>query len=212
MNSSRVPRWLKMGFTGWVAAWVPFYWAYYGPQNFLWFCDIGNFVIATALWTESRLLFSWQAVSLLLVQTAYSIDLMWRLVLGFHLFGGTEYMFNPAIPLGIRLLSLFHVANPPLLVWGLWRLGYDRRGWIFQTVTAWVVLPACFFFFGPDKDINWVWGPFDKLQHVLPPGLYFSACMIGYPLLVYLPSHLLLSLLSRRFRSASGREQPQRTV
>ena len=64
----RIPGWLKVGFSAWVAAWVPFYGWWYGPQIFFWFCDIGNFVLCVALWRESRLLFSWQAVSLLLVQ------------------------------------------------------------------------------------------------------------------------------------------------
>jgi hypothetical protein len=30
------------------------------------------------------------------------------------------------------------------LLWGIWRLGYDRRGWIYAIVTAWIVLPICF--------------------------------------------------------------------
>jgi hypothetical protein len=31
----RVPLWLKIGWTVWVIAWVPFYWKQYGLQNFL---------------------------------------------------------------------------------------------------------------------------------------------------------------------------------
>jgi len=29
----------------------------------------------------------------------------------------------------MRLLSLFHIVVPPLLLWAIWRLGYDPRGW-----------------------------------------------------------------------------------
>jgi hypothetical protein len=54
--TKRLPHWLKLAFTLWVIVWIPFYWDFYGPRNFLWFCDIGNLVLAAALWSESRLL------------------------------------------------------------------------------------------------------------------------------------------------------------
>ena len=38
--------------------WVPFYWREYGLQNFLFFCDLGNFFLMLALWMESALIFS----------------------------------------------------------------------------------------------------------------------------------------------------------
>jgi len=37
-------------------------------------------------------------------------------------------MFDPHIALSIRLLSLFHLVTPPLLLWAIWHLGYDGRG------------------------------------------------------------------------------------
>jgi hypothetical protein len=57
----RIPLWLKIGWTVWVLVWVPVYWRQYGAQNFLFFCDIGNLLIAVALWSESALIFSSQA-------------------------------------------------------------------------------------------------------------------------------------------------------
>src|SRR5436309_7496420 len=136
----RIPFWLKALWTVSVLVWVPVYGRYYGAQNFLWFCDIGNIVVMVALWLESSFLFSMQATGLLVFQTLFSIDLLGALLSGHHWIGGTEYMFDVHIPLVIRLLSLFHLVMPPLLLWGIWRLGYDRRGWIAQTVLTWVVI------------------------------------------------------------------------
>ena len=190
---NRIPLWLKIAYSAWVAVWVPFYWDWYGPQNFLWFCDLGNFVLAAALWMESPLLFSWQAVSLLAVQSAWTVDLLGKVVFGIHGIGGSEYMFDPAIPLHVRLLSLFHAVTPVLMLWGIRRFGYDRRAWIAQSVTAWVILPVCFLLFGPDKNLNWVWGPFDRPQAVVAPWVYFMACMAVYPVVLYWPTHAILS-------------------
>ncbi len=193
-----IPLWLKIAWTAWVVVWAPLYAWHYGPPNFLWFCDIGNFVLALALWTESRTLFSWQAVSLLVVQSAWVIDLIVRLLAGVHPFGATKYMFDPAIPLGVRLASLFHAAVPVLLVWAVRRLRYDPAGFWLQCVATVIVLPVSLLF-GPARDINWVYGPFDVPQSVIAPPLYFALCLVGYPVLLYLPTHLAL----RRFERAA---------
>jgi hypothetical protein len=191
MAGMRVPLWLKIVWTVWVAAWVPFYWKQYGVQNFLYFCDLGNFFIAAALWLESRLIFSWQATGLLLFQTLYTIDLVGAVFTGTHLVGGTEYMFDVNVPLFVRLLSLFHVVMPPLLLWAIWRLGYDERGWKCQTLTTWVVVPINYFW-RPEHDVNWARGPFFREQHLVPGLVYLLAYLIVVPLVVYWPSHLAL--------------------
>ncbi len=186
--------------------WAPFYAWHYGPHNFLWFCDIANFMILLGLWHESRFVLSWQAVSVLLVQLLWTGDLAGRLLFGVHPIGGSEYMFEPEIPLVIRLLSLFHALAPVILLWGVARLGYDRRAFITQSLVSWVVLPVSFLA-GPERDINWTWGPFDKPQAVLPPASYLLVCMISYPLLLYLPTHLAfqgLESLRRRRGAAPG--------
>src|SRR5260370_16985689 len=114
--NSRIPLWLKIGWTAWVLVWAPLYWKHYGAQNFLYFCDLGNLLIALGLWMESRLILSWQAVGLLVFQTLYVVDLITALVLRIHPIAGTEYMFDPTIPFPFRLLALFPLPVPLLLL------------------------------------------------------------------------------------------------
>lgn len=197
----RLPFWLKIGWTFWLGVWIPIYWKEYGAQNFLYFCDLGNIFVAIALWSESALIFSWQATGLLLFQTLYAIDLAGALILGRHLIGGTEYMFDPNLPLLVRLLSLFHVVMPPLLIWATRQLGYDSRGWKFQTLTAWVVVPINYFW-RPEQNVNWARGLFFREQHVVPGLVYLGAYLILVPLVVYYPTHLLLTWWARRSSGA----------
>jgi hypothetical protein len=187
---SRLPLWLKCLWTAFLLAWAPVYATQYGAQNFLYFCDLGNLLIGVALWSESRLLFSWQAVSLLLFQTLYVIDLLGAFVSGGHLIGGTEYMFDARIPALVRLLGLYHLLVPPLLLWALARLGYDRRSWKYQTLTAWMVVPINYFW-RPQYNVNWARG-LGREQHVIPGWLYLLAYLIVVPLIVYWPTHALL--------------------
>lgn len=198
----RIPLWLKVLWSACVIVWVPFYWRQYGLQNFLFFCDLGNFFIAAALWLESPLLFSWQAVSLLLFQTLFVIDLGGALATGHHVIGGTEFMFDPHIPMAIRVASLFHIVAPALLLWAVLRVGYDKRGWKFQTLTAWIVIPINYFW-RPQDDVNWARGPFFREQHVIPEPLYLLVYLIVVPALVYYPTHRFLLWLSARRRKSA---------
>jgi len=181
-----------------VIVWAPIYWRQYGLQNFLFFCDLGNLFIAVGLWLESPLIFSWQATGLLLFQSLFILDFVVALVSGKHLIGGTEYMFDPHIAWWIRLLSLFHVVVPPLLLWAIWLLGYDKRGWKYQTLTAWIVVPINYFW-RPQYDVNWARGLFFHEQHAVPGLAYLLAYLILVPAVVYYPTHRFLIWLARRW-------------
>jgi hypothetical protein len=187
----RIPLWIKLLWTACVAVWILLYWRQYGAQNFLFFCDLGNLFMVAALWLESSLLFSWQACGLLLFQTLFVVDLAGTILSGRHLIGGTEYMFDPHVPLPIRLLSLFHVVMPLLLLWGIWRLGYDSRGWKYQTLTTWIVVPINYLW-RPQADVNWARGLFFREQHAVPGVLYLLIYLTVVPAAVYYPTHRLL--------------------
>jgi hypothetical protein len=202
MRGMRIPLWLKLFWTAWVIVWAPVYWRQYGLQNFLFFCDLGNLFIAAGLWLESPLIFSWQASGLLLFQSLFAVDLAAAFATGRHPLGGTEYVFDPRIPAWIRALSLFHVVVPPLLLWAIWRLGYDPRGWKYQTLTAWVVVPINYSW-RPQYDVNWARGPFFREQHAIPGALYLLAYLIIVPAAVYFPTHLFLAWLTKRWRGKS---------
>jgi hypothetical protein len=193
----KLPLWLKVAWTIWLLVWAPIYCRQYGLQNFLFFCDIGNILIGIGLWRESRLIFSWVACGVLLFQSLYTVDLAGALLTAHHFIGGTEYMFDPGLPWIIRILSLFHVATPPLLLWAIWRLGYDRRGWKLQTLTAFVVVPINFFW-RPEHDVNWARGLFFQQQHVVPGWIYLATYLVAMPLCVYFPTHLFLQRLQSK--------------
>jgi hypothetical protein len=201
----RVPLWLKIAWTLWLFVWAPIYWHRYGPQNFLFFCDIGNVLIGVGLWLESALIFSWVACGLLLFQTLFTLDLVGTLITRHHLIGGTEYMFDPHLPLWIRSLSLFHVVTPFLLLWAIRTLGYDRRGWKFQTLMTWVVVPINYFW-RPELDVNWARGLFFHEQHTLPGSIYLLGYLVLVPLCIYRPTHLFLVWLTRRWSGAVERK------
>jgi len=59
-------------------------------------------------------------------------------------------MFNPDVPLFVRGLSSFHGWLPFVLMWLVWRPGYDRRAMPLQSVIVVSLLLFCFFL-GPAR-------------------------------------------------------------
>ena len=189
-----MPLWLKISYTLFICVLVPVYWKQYGPGNFLWFSDIALFVTVAALWLESSLLASMMALSVVVLESIWIIDFLIGLITGSSVIGLSSYMFDSKIPLSIRALSLFHVVLPILLLWLLYRLGYDRRALLVQTLLAWIVLPLSYFLTNRTDNVNWVHG-FGGTQKWMPAPLYLVLLMIAFPLVLYLPTHLVLKRL-----------------
>ena len=91
--ASRVPLWLKVAYTAYMAVLVPVYWHYYGPTNFLYFCDVALLLTLIAIWPENAPLISMCTVGILVPQSVWVIDFAAGLA-GFQLTGMTNYMFE----------------------------------------------------------------------------------------------------------------------
>lgn len=191
-NPTAFPR-LRWGAVAWLAVWVPAYAAVWGPRNFLLLCDVAVILTCAGLWLGNPLLLSSQAVSSLVADAVWAVDASSRLLAGRHLFGGTEYMWDASFPLAVRLLSLFHLAWPPLLLWSLRRAGYDRRGFALQIAIAGVLLVASRFA-GRTANLNFafrdpIWG-----LSLEPAPVHLAATLAFIVAVFYLPAHVGLSL------------------
>lgn len=194
-----IPLGLKIAYTVFVCALVPIYWRQYGPANFLWFSDIALLVLVPALWLENELLVSMMAIAVVFFEALWNVDFFVRLLTGKSLISLSAYMFDPTISLFIRSLSCFHIVLPLLLLWMLHRLGYDQRALLWETVLALLVLPMSYLVSNPQENVNWVYGLGQKPQMILPGPLFVILLMLLFPLVVYLPTHLLFA---RIFRAA----------
>lgn len=186
-----VLRWAALA---WLAVWVPAYWAFYGPTVFLNLCDIAVILTCLGLWRGSPLLLSTQALSSLVIDGAWILDLGWRAATGRHLVGGTEYMWDPGYPPWLRALSLFHVLLPVTLLYALRRVGYDRRALYAQSALAAVVLVASRAL-GPETNANFAFtDPF--FGRAWGPAPVHLAAILGGLVLVYAATAFVLR---RRF-------------
>ena len=213
-SRGRVPIVAKMLYTAFVVVLVPYYLHTYGPTNFLYFCDVALLMTVAAIWLESPLLASMPAVGIILPQLYWQIDFLAGLF-GLPTSGMTGYMFDENLSLTARGLSFFHFWLPLLVVWLVWRLGYDRRALVAWTVLAWVNQLVCYFAMPapppPAGDpnlpvnINYVYGFSDTApQTMMPQGVFFVGMMIGLPLLVFVPTHFFLCWAFGKSGAANG--------
>lgn len=201
-TKTRIPLWLKVAYTGFLAVMVPVYWINYGPTNFLYFCDVALFLTLVGIWKEDALLISLSAVGILLPQMLWCADFFTEMF-GGRLTGMTGYMFDENRSLFLRGLSLFHGWLPFLLLYLVKKLGYDKRalpGW--SLISAALCLVA-FFFLPPagaeladpkiPRNINYVFGMDDETaQTWMHPVAYLFTWMAALTGIVFIPTHALL--------------------
>lgn len=192
-SSTSISPLLKVPYIAFILCMLPTYWHYHGASNLLWGSDIGIIAMLFAVLLRSRAIASVMAVSLLVGEFAWNIDFLGRLFFGVDAVPGpgTAYMWDASQPLWLRLISLFHVALPVLLLWGIHRFGYERRALLWGTLFAWVILPISYFI-GPEKNINWTYGFGGEPQTWMPQPVYLGVIMVLFPLCVFLPTHQVL--------------------
>ena len=201
MGMECVPRWLKLMYTMLVVVLMPVFVWEYGLANFLWFSNIALLGTLAAVWLNSRRLLSMMALAAILPDTGWNIAFFARLLFDFEMFGVVGYMFDERIPLWARAVSLYHIPLPFLLVWLVWRRGYDPRAVYWQTGLAILVLILSYLVSEPYQNINMVYGPLDeRLQPVIPPPSALFILMVMLPLVVYLPTHAVLKTWFRNER------------
>ncbi len=199
-SANRLPLVFKLAYTAFMAVLIPVYWYYYGPTNFLYFCDVALIISLVGIWLESPLLISMCAVGIMIPQALWVIDFVAG-VFGFQVTGMTTYMFNSNNSLFLRGLSLFHGWLPFMLVYLVWTIGYDRRGLPAWTGLAWVLLLVSFFLMPPPRpdpgltpvNINYVWGMSDlAAQTWVSPYVWLAGMMILLPVIAIVTHFLLL--------------------
>ena len=216
VQPNKIPLAAKLAVTAFLAVLIPVYLHAYGPTNFLWFCDASLILTVAGMWLESPLLISMCAVGILLPQCLWLADFGSNL-LGFHFLNLTGYMFDPHLSLFTRGLSLFNGWLPLLLVWLLFRLGYDKRA-----LPAWTVLAAalgfvCYIFTPPAGahlananvpiNINYLYGFNDQQpQQWVNQNLYVVLWLGALWLVAFLPTHLALRKVFAAPPLAAGRK------
>jgi hypothetical protein len=182
-------RWVGVCF---LAAWAPSYVVYWGSTDLLFLCNVAVVLTCAGLWFGNSLLLSSQAVATMVIGTLWGVDVAWMaLTHGQPLIGGTEYMWDGRYPLWLRMLSFDHLAAPVLTLWGVGKVGYDRRAWAFQSGVAAVVLVVSRIA-APERNLNFTQKELVTFHAWGPPPVHLLFVWSVLVLVVYWPVHAVL--------------------
>jgi hypothetical protein len=190
----KFPDWVRWTALVFLIVWSVIYWLYWGAANFLHLCDLAFIFTCIGFWTGSVLLLSSQAVASLLIDCAWLVSAVWQYFTHRALISGTEYLFDVRYPLWVRLVSSFHVILPIVLLCALHWTGYDRRGWVLESLIASMSFIAVRFtssalninFAFRDPFFHRAWGP---------APLHIAISLIFLNVAAFLPAHLILRSL-----------------
>lgn len=188
----KFPAWVRWASVIWFAVWFPVYWHSWGAKNFLHVCDITVMLTCAGFFWSSGLLLSSQAVATIVPDLLWDLDAGWRVFTGHNLMGGTEYMWDTHHALWVRLLSLFHVVWPVLLLCAIAKTGYDRRGFILQAAIAAAAMIASRFA-SAAVNINYAFR--DPVLHRAwgPAPVHVALMWVGLVIVIYAPTHFVLT-------------------
>lgn len=196
---NRIPLVVKIAYTLFVAVLIPNYWRAYSPWTFLYFCDVALLLTLPALWLESPLLISLPAVGLTLPQLLWVVDFLTGAPHGF----GDDELYVRSQHTPARAWAV-HISRLAAVSHGLGRVAFRVRS------TGATRLdgdqhgdPAHELFSrpGPSRtidspnlavNINYVHGMnYKEPQSIMPPSLWLASMIMGFPLVFYLPTHLI---------------------
>lgn len=197
-SNSEISLWIKLPYTLLAAIILPIYWYKYGPANFLWFSDIAFFVMVPALWFKNRLLASMMAIGVLPLEALWLISFM----TGGAFLGMANYMFDPTLPIWLRGLSLFHFPMPAVIIYMIYRCGYDKRALIPQITLSLTVVMLTHFLTLKSENVNLIYPP-QGLDSFVSEPLYFILMPLVLVTCVIVPMHFIL----RRYRSLPSTHQ-----
>jgi hypothetical protein len=215
-----IPLWVKIAYTAFMAVMIPVYLQNYGITNFLYFCDVAAVATLVAIWVESPLVLTAVLVGAFLPQMLWVVDFFGELA-GFPLTGMTSYMFDADRSFFLRFLSFFHFWLVFLLLYLVWRVGYDKRGLPVCMAVSLVLLTVCYVFMPPPSpvenpvtkeilrdanrpvNINYVYGLTgeERAQSAMEPNAYFALYVVILLFGIYVPTHFLLRWLMPKVSS-----------
>lgn len=208
IESTRLPLGLKIFMVSFTLILTVYSATTQGPWTLFYICDVALFLATLGICRERSLYVSMAAVGVLVVQGLWMADLLLT-ALNLSPVRMTGYMLNENVSIIKRVISLFHAWLPLVLLFSIWRLGYDSRAMKYWTPLAMVVLLICFFLLPRPPapadhpmmavNVNYVFGLYmSGPQDRMPELVWLFSLMAAVTVFFFLPAHLVLKQLFAR--------------
>jgi hypothetical protein len=192
LTQQQVPKWIKYTYTLFIAVMVPAYYRHFGPTNFLWFSDIALLIMFIEVWLCTGILTSMMAVGALLFELGWNGMFTYQIIVGNTNPNFICNILTPGFPILFRILPLFHIFLPIIIIYMLKKLGYDKRAIWYQSIFGILVLCIAHMATTKPQNIDWTYAFNNSPYTNLPQPWNFIIVILLF-MLFYQFSHFLLS-------------------
>ena len=169
-------------------------------SQLFWFCNAALFLLAIGFYFRKSIIMTAVLVGALVVQIPWDIDFFIHLLFGYDLFGLTAYMFEYGFR-DIRFYTeLDHLLIIPLSLYGVYKLGFHKNGWILGSIYAIFINTSAYLFSSKVDNVNCVFYScfVDKIITKENPLLYFFIWTISICVLMFVLNKIIYGILIKR--------------
>ena len=162
-------------------------------EYIFWLSNHIPLIIGLGILTRNVFLIGAELSLIFVGEIVWCIDYLSKLIFNFHLFGSTEYMFNPELASSLYLSSLTHFLVVPLGLIGFLLLNKKaNRSWIGAIIHIVILMPFVLYF-GSTYNLNCL---FESCVSWIPTfSFYPLVYSLVYFILFVIPINILLNKL-----------------
>jgi len=125
-------------------------------SQLFWFCNSALYIIAFGFYFRKSIIITAALLGALVVQIPWVLDFLVQLFFGYSLFGVASYMFDYGFN-DIRFyIELDHLLIIPLTLYGVSKLGFHKKAWIFAVIVVLVLNTGAYAFSSEPDNVNCV--------------------------------------------------------
>ncbi len=177
------------------------------PEFILWYSVMGLLLTAIALILQSPILISTMFCALFLMESAYSLDFLGRILFDYHFLGISSYVFEPTYSKKDFFMAFYHFLIPPaLLIAHLRTKKFYKRAWVGAIMYASTILVLTFLLVPRSGTVNCVHqltfcrGAFSFILYQFPYPYRIFAALVFVVLGVFIPTNYVLLQIGRKLK------------
>jgi len=158
------------------------------------------FLLAFGLYFESPIVLTAVLIGALVVQLPWVLDFLARLFFWHYLFGVSSYMFDYGFN-SIRFYAeLDHLLMMPLSLYGVYKLGFHKNGWIIGAIVAFILNSSAYIFSSYTDNINCVFYNclYQKITLSAHPFIYMILWTAFVSVLMFALNRIVYKILNRK--------------
>ncbi|MAE42732.1 hypothetical protein CMO93_03095 [Candidatus Woesearchaeota archaeon] len=175
-----------------------------------WFCNTGIYLLAFGFYFRKSIILTGILIGALVAQIPWVLDFLVQLFTDYSLFGVASYMFDYSFN-NIRFyVELDHLFIIPIAIYGTYKLGFHKYGWVFAAIVTLILNAAAYNFSSLEDNVNCVF--YSCFDEQISPKEHPFVYMIGFSFLIvfamFVLNQIIYMIINRKVKLSLYRNIP----